>query len=98
MSRCEKLGKNFSVPRACLQIQNNAALVGIGVYKSQATFKILNIAGERRQQSVGVTAEGLDLDDVGSQVGEQASRVRRGDIAQFNDANMTQGPGAFVLL
>src|SRR5215813_12513585 len=98
MSRCEKLSKNFSVPRACLQVQNDAALVGIGIYESQATFAIFNIAGEWREQPIRVTTWRFDLDDVGSQVGEQTSRVRCGDITEFNDANMTQGPGAFVLL
>ena len=47
MSRCEKRRENFAVRRASRQIQNNAALIGIGVYESQATFRIFNIAGER---------------------------------------------------
>src|SRR5215510_742868 len=98
MSRREKLSKDFAILRTCLQIQNNAALVGIGIYKSQATFAIFNIASEWRQQPVRVTTWRFDLNDVGSQVSEQASRVRCGDITQFNDAEMTQGPGTFVLL
>ena len=98
MSRCEKLRENFAVRRASLQIQNNAALVGIGVYESQATFRIFNIAGEGRQQPVGVTTRRFDFDNVGAQVGEQARRVGRGNIPQFDDANVTEGPGIAVLL
>jgi hypothetical protein len=81
-----------------LQIQNNAALIGIGVYESQTTFRIFDIACEGRQQSVRIATRRLDFDDVGAQVGEQSTCIRRWNIAQFNDADVTEGPGVAAIL
>ena len=60
--------------RWVLQIEHDAALVGVGVDESQTAFRMLDIAGEGRQQTVGIAARRLDLDYIGAQVGEQARR------------------------
>jgi hypothetical protein len=85
---CEKLRK-ISRSSGYFANPNNAALVGIGVYESQATFRIFDVARERRQQPVGIATRRFNLDDFGTQVGEQTGCIGRRNIAQFDDANVT---------
>ena len=90
--------RKSAVSRASLQIENDAALVGVGVDKRQAAFGMLDIAGERRQQTIGITARRFDLDHIGAEIGEPARRVGRGNIAQLDDAKMTERAVVAALL
>ena len=56
------------------EIENDAALVGVGVNKRQAALGMFDIAGERRQQTIRIAARRFDFDHVGAEVGA-ASRA-----------------------
>ena len=93
MSRCEEFCEDFRISGASWQIQHNTTLIRIGVYESQAAFRIFDFACKRRQQPVRIATGRFDFDDVSAQVGQQARRVGGRDIAQFNDTNVTESPG-----
>src|SRR6266478_1045010 len=98
MSPSEKLRENSTVCGASLQIQHNATFISVGVYESQAAFRIFDVACKRRQQPVRVATGRFDFDDVGAQVSKQTRGVGRGNIPQFDDANVTDGSGIAVLM
>ena len=86
--RSEQLGKNLAI-RIVLQIESNAALVRIGVNKSEAALGMFDITRERRQQTVWITARRLDFYDVGPEIGEPPRCVGCGYVAQFDDTEVT---------
>ena len=87
--RRQQLGKNLAI-RIVVQIENNAALVRIGVNKSEAALGMLDIASERRHQTVWITAGRFDFYDVGPEIGEPAGRVGCRYVAQFDDTEVAE--------
>jgi hypothetical protein len=73
-----------------LEIKRDAALVGVGVDKRHAALGMLDIAGKRRQQSIGITARRFDLDDIGTEIGQLPRRVGSRNIAQLDHPKMTE--------
>ena len=51
---------------------------------------MFDIAGEWRKPAVWVAARRLDFDDISAEVREQARRIRRGDVAQFDDSDVAE--------
>jgi hypothetical protein len=86
------------IGEASWQIQHNTTLIRIGVYESQAAFRIFDFACKRRQQPVRVASGRFDFNDVGAQIGQQARRVGGRDIPQFDDTDVTESSGVIVLL
>ena len=51
---------------------------------------MLDIAGERRQQTIRIAARRLDLDHIGAEIGQLPRRIGRRNIAQLDHAQMTE--------
>jgi hypothetical protein len=80
------------------QIQGDAALVGVEEVEETALLGMRLVVGERAPLSGGVSVFGrLDLDDVGTVVGEQLGAVgRRDHLTEFQDLDpLESGVGHF---
>src|SRR6266513_616106 len=88
--RCgQQLGESLAIGFA-YEIDNDAALIGVGVYESETALTMFDIAGERRQQTIRIAAGRLHFDHIGAEVGEPAGRVGRGNVAKLNDPEMAK--------
>ena len=97
MTPCEEFCEDLPIGGASWQIQHNTTLIRIGVYESQAAFRIFDFACKRRQQSVWIATGRFDFDDVSAQVGQQARRVGGWDIPLFDDRDVTESSGVILL-
>jgi hypothetical protein len=96
LRRAEQLREDFAIGAILFQTENNTALVRVGVDEREAALGMLDVAGERRKQTVRIATRRLDLDDVGAQVGELTCRVGRRDVAQLDNAEMAEGAVVIV--
>ena len=89
MRRRQQLGEYFAI-RLAVEIEHDAALVGVGVNEREAALRMFDIAGERRQQPIRIAARRLDLDHVSAKIGKPPRRVGGRNIAQLDDTEMTE--------
>ena len=54
--------------------------------KSKAAFGMLDVAGERRQPTIGITARRLDFYDIGAEISEPTRRIGSRNL---DDSEMT---------
>jgi len=87
--RSQQPGENLTI-RFTLEIEHDAALVGVGVDEWEAPLWVLDVAGERRQPSVGIAARRLDLDHIGAEIGKLPRRVGSGNVAQLDDTQVAE--------
>ena len=80
----------FPSPSFTAEIENNAALVGVGVDEGQTPLAIFDVAGERRQQPVGIAAGRFHLDHIRAQIGKPARRIRCRNVAELDNSKMTE--------
>ena len=78
-----------------LDVEDDAAFVGVCIDKGKAALWVLDIAGEGRKQPIGVAARRLHFDDVSAQIGQEAGSIGGGDVAQFDDPDVAEGGKLF---
>jgi len=78
-------------------VERHAALTGVRVEEEQAAIGVRRIAPERRDVAGRVAAGRLDLDDVGTHVGEQLAAVHAAVVGKFEHAAARERHGGHSL-
>ena len=82
-------------PGLRLEVQRDAALVGVQVEKRQAFLGARFVVVERRQSPSRVAAGPFDLQYVGPKIGQQLGGIGAGDVVrQINHLDAGQGSAA----
>jgi hypothetical protein len=89
--RREREAPREGPPLVGLQVEDDGALRGVVHPELEAGVDALFIAEVGRRVPLPAAPGGLDLDDVGAEVGEQLAAVRTDLVAEFDDANTIEG-------
>ncbi len=73
------------------EIDGHAPFVGVAEQKRQRSVRRCLVACERSAEPARLSARRLDLENVGAEVAEHATRERAAEVAQIEDAQVSEG-------